>query len=77
MSNGACMCSLVILYYCGVKRKRCKQLVMSEVKEGNENVRSSRKLLNGTKCLDRVFVCPCAACLPQSIIRKDKPPQEE
>lgn len=51
--------------------------MMSEVKEGNENVRSGRKPLSGTKGLGGVFVCTCAACLPQSIIRKDRPPQEE
>lgn len=68
----------VILYYCGAEKKiRCKQLVMSEVKKGNENVKSARKLLNGTKCLGGESVCPCAACLPQSITRKDEPPQEE
>lgn len=67
----------VILHYCCVKKKRCKQLVMRGAKEGNENVRSGRKLLNGTKCLGGVSACPCAACLSQSIIRKDKAPQEE
>lgn len=48
---------------------------MSEVKEGNENVNHRRKLLNGTNCLREVFVYPCAACLSQSIIGKDKPPR--
>lgn len=51
--------------------------MMSEVQEGDENVNCRKKLLNGTNCLGEVFVYPCAACLPQSIIRKDKPPQEE
>lgn len=66
----------VILHYCCVKKKRCKQLVMSGAKEGNKNVRSERNLLNGTKCLGGGSVCPCAACLPQSISRKDKAPRE-
>lgn len=44
---------------------------------GNENVKSGKKLLNGTNCLGKVCVYSCAACLPQSIIRKDKPPREE
>lgn len=43
---------------------------------GNENVSCRRKLLNGTNCPGGVFVCPCAACLLRSIIRKDKPAQE-
>ena len=41
----------VILHYCCVKKKRRKQLVMHGAKERNENVRSGRKLLNGTKRL--------------------------
>lgn len=49
---------------------------MSEVKKGNENVKCRKKLLNGTKCLGEVFVYPCAACRSQSIITKDKEPQE-
>lgn len=68
------MCSVTLHYPC-VQKIRCKQSVMSEVKEGNENVNHRRKLLNGTNCLREVFVYPCAACLPQSIIRKDKPPR--
>lgn len=77
MNNGAWMCGLSFCITVVERKKRCKQLVMSEVKEGNENVKSARKLLNGTKCLGGEFVCPCAACLPQSITRKDEPPQEE
>lgn len=67
------MCSVTLHYPC-VREIRCKQPVMSEVRERNENVNRGRKLLNGTNCLRGVFVYPCAACLPQSIIRKDKPP---
>jgi hypothetical protein len=67
----------VILHYCCVQKIRRKQFVMSEVKEGNENVKCMGKPLNGTNCLGEVFVYPCAACLPQSITRKDKLPQEE
>lgn len=65
----------VSLHYLCVQKIRCKQFVMSEVKEGNENVNHRRKLLNGTNCLREVFVYPCAACLSQSIIGKDKPPR--
>ncbi|EOB07443.1 hypothetical protein Anapl_06621 [Anas platyrhynchos] len=36
---------------CCVQKTRSKQLVMSEVKKGNENVKCGKKLLNGTKCL--------------------------
>lgn len=68
------MCSVTPHYPC-VQKIRCKQSVMSEVKEGNENVNRRRKLLNGTNCLREVFVYPCAACLPQYIIRKDKLPR--
>lgn len=54
----------VILHYCCVKNKRCKQQVMSEVKEGDENVRSGRKLLNGTECPGG---CLSAHVLPVSL----------
>ncbi|KAK4827152.1 hypothetical protein QYF61_015106, partial [Mycteria americana] len=36
---------------CCVQKTRPKQLVMSEAKKGNENVKCRKKLLNGTKCL--------------------------
>lgn len=68
------MLSVTLHYHC-VQKIRCKRFVMSEVKEGNENVNCRRKLLNGTNRLSEVFVYPCAACLPQSIITKDKPPR--